>query len=104
MLYPSDASKQHYVYLVFKTNEEKTIKNLYQGQVFRSEKKVKDHFKKIGLKRILNTRECFLRLDTDIGLYDVYKINRGDPYEYPEKFEKETITITRLKYKGKETS
>ncbi len=101
MLYPSDEKKQHYVYMVFKTNEPKTLNNLYQGQVFRSEKKVKEHFKNMGLKRVLSTSECYIRFDTAQGLFDVYKIKRGEPYTYPEKFNKYTVTTIKSVYKGK---
>ena len=96
-IYPSDSSKQHYTYLVYESNKPTTIDNLVENRAFRSEKRVKEYFKNIGIVSISNPIHCYMRINPDDASHDVYKILSGISYIYEEK-----VSTNRLEKAKKE--
>jgi len=84
-LYPSEEVKQHYVYLVYEAEAEESVSNLIEGKAFRSEKRVKDYFRVHGKITVqeLSGNKCLIH--SNIGIYKVYKILRGDTYTRKSK-------------------
>ena len=97
-IYPSDSSKQHYTYLVYESSKPTTLDNLIENRAFRSEKRVKEYFKSLGIVSISNPRHCYMRINTDKTSYDVYKILRGVSYNYEDKVNSNRLEKTKKEY------